>query len=261
MISCLTVTQQGREDLLRNSIYCFAQQSVAKRELVVVHDGGDQFHRRILAISDRYSDQKINVVQIPHGRSLGYLRNTSVQHAEYDIICQWDDDDLYHPQRLQCQYEYLLESRADFCFLGEQLHLFSADNYLFWDDWSCERYPGNLIQGTLMGNKQLLGSYPDKSRGEDTELVHRLSDEGHKLCRLNDYAWLYIYVFHGSNVWASEHHKAISQLKRLRYLDLKKKLPTLERELNAFAWRFESLYLPHEKGGFSINPESGERSD
>ena len=64
----------------------------------------------------------------PSGLTLGELRNFSVQLARYPLVCQWDDDDLYHPRRLETQFAYLKIHCADFCFLTDQLHFFEDTN-------------------------------------------------------------------------------------------------------------------------------------
>jgi glycosyltransferase involved in cell wall biosynthesis len=256
MISCLTITQPGREELLALSIRCFAEQSFSPRELIVVHDGGDGFHEVILRLLDSHKELDVRVCQLEQGFNLGTLRNRSIEYAKYEIICQWDDDDLYHPDRLRYQYESLEKTQSDFCFLGDQLHYYSREGFFFWDNWASEAYPRNLIQGTLMGKKSLLGRYPDKTRGEDTELVFRLQREGKSLYCLTGHAWLYIYTFHGANAWEESHHKAISNFKRLDRQGLESKIHELTERLKPLAWNFSSAYFPHEQGGFTIRLEN-----
>jgi glycosyltransferase involved in cell wall biosynthesis len=255
------ITQAGREQLLADSIECFALQTHQARELVVVHDSGDEFHTYLIETASRYPNLEINIVSQPAQYTLGLLRNSAVERAKYSIICQWDDDDLYHPLRLEKQYSALLEHDADFCFLGDQLHYFYKEGFLFWDDWSSEAYPRNLIQGSILGKKSALGSYPDLPRGEDTDLVFRLAKENLRLVCLKNLAWLYIYTYHGSNAWDSNHHKAISNKKRLQKAALNEVISPLKLGLQGYAWRFRSFYLPHEQGGFTINLDSGEQSN
>ena len=257
MVSCLMVTQDGREQTCAESIAGFSRQSCPDKELVIVHDGTNRFHSDISNIVDRYRDCEIRMYQQRPGLSLGVLRNISIQHARHPLVCQWDDDDYYHPERLARQLACLRESGSDFCFLTDQLHLFTQQRYLFWDDWSVENYPGNLIQGTIFGKKALIGEYPDVRIGEDTEITFRLINAGYKIAQLAEFGWLYIYTYNGDNAWDLEHHKAISQWKRLKHDRLKAKLDLLERELPRFELPFDSLLLPHERGVFEINPASG----
>ena len=253
MISCLMVTQKGREQHVSASIECFVKQSFLDRELVIVHDSDAAFHQTLIDQCDKYPTADIRLFKHLSGESLGSLRNRSIENAKYNVVCQWDDDDLYHPDRLKVQYQYLYSNHADFCFMTDQLHLFVNEGFLFWDDWSIEKYPGNLIQGTLMGKKELLGQYPDLARGEDTELVFRLIEEGHEIASLSDMAWLYLYIYHGSNAWNSDHHKAISNFKRLKFSKLKDKVEVVEQELQQYSLQLEKITMPHEKGKFDIH--------
>jgi glycosyltransferase involved in cell wall biosynthesis len=227
--------------------------------MVIVHDGDDRLQSKIDELVANLNTLDIHVGRFKPGLSLGQLRNESISLSKYEVVCQWDDDDLYHPDRLVKQYDALTQSGADFCFLGDQLHYFTNEAYFFWDDWSLETFPRDLIQGSLMGYKSLIGEYPDKVRGEDTDLVLRLLSEGRSLHRLSGCAWLYIYSYHGANAWEESHHKAISHIKRMRHRELQEKLPELTSELKAFAWKFDSMYFPHEAGGSSINLENDEQ--
>ena len=154
MISCLTVTQPGHLALLERSVDCFVRQDHPEREMVIVHDGGASYHSDILRLVSRRRGHDIAVHREAPGRPLGALRNAALAVAKHPVVCQWDDDDLYHPQRLSIQYQRLRETNGDFCFFTEQLHWFERPNHWYWDDWTCEQPPMHLIQGTLMGRKE-----------------------------------------------------------------------------------------------------------
>lgn len=247
-VSCLMITRPGRLDLVRESMACFAYQTHGSRELVIVHDGGPGFHAELAALTGEWPATDIRVCTEAAGHTLGWLRNRSLELARHDLVCQWDDDDLYHPQRLEMQYRQMHEQGADFCFLTDQLHLFVAKGFLFWDDWSVETWPGNLIQGTLLGRKALLSRYPDQARGEDTEVTLRIVRDGHRIATLPGMGWLYIYRYTGDNAWEFEHHAAISRWKRRGEKRLLEQADTLNRELRRYQLADRSLVMPHENG-------------
>jgi len=253
MISCLMVTRTGRESECRSSIRSFAMQTFTDRELIVVHDGDDAFERHLASIVSQYPDCEIGIKRQSSGKTLGELRNISVAAAQYPLICQWDDDDLNHPLRLDLQFRQLQKSAADFCFMTDQLHFFAKQKILFWDDWNAEYFPGNLIQGTILGNKELLGLYPEKSKGEDTELVFDLVNRHCKITTLEGVGWAYIYVYNGRNTWSEEHHKSISQWKRLTYEKLAPRLADLEHRLREYRLPFTDMTVLHEKGKHIID--------
>lgn len=214
-ISCLTVTK-GRLALLRESIACYRLQTYPNKELLVVTDA----EPGVLAALEEYigglntPDVRIAVVNEP-GCSLGRLRNISVALASGPIVCQWDDDDLFHPDRLTLQYTSMCAAHADACFLTEQLQLFTANQRLYWCRWDRSRDPSSwppCIPGTLMAKKALLSKYqetgPASRLGEDTALLSQLNKEI-RLVTLQGYAWLYIRRSHGQNSWNEEHHRNI----------------------------------------------------
>ena len=247
------VTQEGRENECRASIRSFARQTFDKKELVIVHDGSAGFHTWLLEVAAEYPEADMRIFLESSGHTLGALRNRSLYLANYSYFCQWDDDDLSHPTRLAIQYDYLKKAGADFCFMTDQLHLFTEQALLFWDDWSVEDYPGNLIQGTILGRRELVGNYPERSRGEDTELVFRLVHEGCKIAPLSHHGWMYIYIYNGRNAWDLDHHKAISRWKRLNYKALESRISLLREKLPDYNLPFKNISMLHEKGSFEIS--------
>ena len=173
MISCLTITQAGRLPELSESMACFEAQSYTDRELVIVHDADGSFDDELRTLAGSCA-APVRVIAVEPGLTLGALRNRSVAEARGEVVCQWDDDDLYHPLRLSIQYRELVDKQADACLLTDQLHLFSADGELCWDDWTKELFPMCLIQGTLMARRASVGSYPT-SNGARTRLSRVLS--------------------------------------------------------------------------------------
>lgn len=248
LVSCLTITQPGRLEELGRCIRCFSRQTYPDREMVIVHDGGAGFEARLLALIAAHPEGRFEVVSADAGLSLGELRNLAVQRARGELVCQWDDDDLYHPNRLQTQYDHLERKGADFCFLTDQLHWFVNTDEFFWDDWNVEIYPMNLIQGTLMGRRDMLPDYPPLDRGEDTPLLRALSKRGARLAGLGGAGYLYIYVYSGKNAWDLAHHGAISGWKRLRREQLELRRDELARHLADYELPLSRARFPHDSG-------------
>jgi glycosyltransferase involved in cell wall biosynthesis len=172
------------------------------------------------------------------GLRLGELRNIAVKRARGEWICQWDDDDRCHPERLRLQWEHAQSENAAVNYLVDQLHWFLPDNVLFWDDWSGEPYPLNVIQGTILARREVMAPYPDLSRGEDTLQTHALLRAealgAFRVSRLRGVGWCYIYRFHGRNVFDAAHHRAISAVKRLRPARLLPRLALLQDRLKEY---------------------------
>lgn len=247
MISCLCVTRGDRLGLLAQAVADFAHQTHAPRELVVVHDGGGSSHDAMLALAASHPQAVIRVVQVAPGFRLGGLRNQAVAAAQGAWVCQWDDDDRYHPERLALQWQAVLRDRAAVGYLVDQLHWFTADSTLCWDDWEGEPYPMNLIQGTILARRDVMPAYPDLARGEDTAHTHKLlraaAAQGFGVSRLRGAGWCYVYRHHGANVWHDAHHRAISATKHLRAALLLPRLATLRARLAEYSPQLPGLQM------------------
>ncbi len=252
MISCLMITQPGRLALTRAAIADFAAQTHRERELLIVHDGDSQFHAS-LEHAAAACDAIIRVLRQPSGHTLGWLRNAAVDAAIGDYVCQWDDDDRYHPQRLALQLQALVDANADFCFLTDQLHWFPHSGGMFWDDWNRETYPFNVVQGTLFGKRARMPRYSDDVRGEDTALLVEILRSGAPIARLRDVGWCYVYVYHGANAWDKEHHAAITRMKSLGVAALLRREASLRQRLAEYRPGLGVVRFPHEAGYLQIH--------
>ena len=190
-ISCLMVTK-GELFPARFAIQCYRRQTYPKRELVVVCDrSGNEVERFIAQLKDP------SIRYIHTGKAvLGALRNVSVEHAAGDLLCQWDDDDLYHPRRLGFQYRQLVNS-------GQAGHFLSR--WLLW--WPKRRLLGvsshRVWEGSMLVRKDVLPPYPEKALAEDTHAIVELANN-HRIVT-SKAPGLYCYVVHGNNSWNTRH--------------------------------------------------------
>ncbi|HEV3240036.1 MAG TPA: glycosyltransferase family A protein [Casimicrobiaceae bacterium] len=249
MISCFTVTQEGRLAVLARALADFCGQTARDRELVIVHDGGHTLHQDVVRLARECDCAPVNVVQAASGQTLGALRNTALAVARGDYVCQWDDDDRYHPRRLDIQLSALRAAKSDCSFLGDQLHLFTELREMYWDDWYEEPYPFNFAPGTLFARRDALARYPELRQGEDTGLVVEMLRQGRSFARLREHGYLHVYVFHGQNSFDQAHHAAISLVRGFRGA----RLLRLEAVLRARTAEFEPPL-----GAFSMPFAGGE---
>ena len=238
MISCLCITRGDRSALLSEAVSDFLRQTFSDRELVLLHDGDDAIHAAVSAIAAAHAGAPIRIERVAPGPKLGELRNIAVARARGEWICQWDDDDRYHPDRLRLQWEHAQSERAAVNYLVDQLHWFQADNAIFWDDWAGEPYPMNVIQGTILARREVMPPYPNLGRAEDTLQTHALfraeASNAFRVSRLHGVGWCYIYRYHGINVWDAAHHRAISAVKHLAPPRLLPRLGLLRDRLNEY---------------------------
>ncbi len=252
MISCLMVTQSGRQTLAGLAMADFAAQCYPNRELVVVHDGDSECHAALHSAAATHSVATIRVRRTEPGQTLGELRNAAVEAAAGDFVCQWDDDDRYHPERLTLQWNALRDAGAEFCFLRDQLHWYPLSGELYWEDWDSEAYPLNLVQGTLLGRRDCMPAYPARVRGEDTGLLLTLLRGSRRITRLAGAGWCSVYVYHGANAWSEAHHRAISAAKSLGEVRLLQRWAGLQRRLAEYRPGLGPLHMPHPSGALTL---------
>lgn len=213
-ISCLTATLD-RLVLLKESIHCYLEQSYPNRELVIATEGDEWYKQATLRYVRSLDRNDIKLVFLDGDNyNLGKVRNILLDEAEGDIVCQWDDDDLNHPERLRVQAEHLLEQKAQACLMTDQLQYFYPTRELYWVDWA----PGirenvyKYIPGTLIMHRDSRFRYPETGAharaGEDFALLADLCKEV-AVTPLSGAGMLYVYCYHGSNTYDHEHHKNI----------------------------------------------------
>jgi glycosyltransferase involved in cell wall biosynthesis len=192
-ISCLMVTRK-RAAMARRAIRCFQEQTYPEKELVILDDDDDDTLESYVA---QLEDPRIVFTRLPSdGAPLGDLRNRAVDLARGSLICQWDDDDLSHRQRLERQTAALQTHGADACFLARHRLLWTRPRRIAL---STRR----VWEGSIVASKARLTRYPSLRRGEDTPVVERLSREHEAV--LLDAPELYTYVIHGTNTFPAAH--------------------------------------------------------
>jgi glycosyltransferase involved in cell wall biosynthesis len=227
MVSCLMVTLAAPERLLylRRSIADYCRQRHANKELVIVLDAGPPETKAAIAEhigSLRRSD--IRIIDPSGKRSLGALRNIALESASGDVCCQWDDDDLNHPQRLERQLQFLLETDSEAGYLQETMLFFPGFRTLRCTNWRA--YPARGNPATLMCRRGTSIHYPEigpeSQLGEDLAVALQLI--ARNACRsLPDAPHLYVYVSHGRNTCPiAQHQLAASRLSISRALLLRR---------------------------------------
>jgi len=199
-ISCLCVTN-NRVEFLQRSITCFKSQKYANKELVIVYSlsdlATDEFLERLYSC-----DEEINLIKLPFDgqRTLGDLRNISIANSTGEYICIWDDDDWYHPDRLQIQMKEMLDNsrRASILFYLLMFDIPNKTAYL-----TCRR----AWENSILCEKKVLSefnvSYPSLNRGEDSVFADQLkiANVFYPIIKPQ----LYIYCYSGKNTCDQNH--------------------------------------------------------
>jgi glycosyltransferase involved in cell wall biosynthesis len=148
------------------------------------------------------------VVAPPGLLPLGALRNLSLAEARGELWCQWDDDDLYHPERLAAQQVAMAERGAASVLLAEVMQFSTADRSLCLTNWRATEAGG--FPGSIMCRRDVALRYPEARLGEDSAALRQLGPDNLPAL-LAEQPWLYVYVTHGGNSWPAEHHQMLRQ--------------------------------------------------
>lgn len=202
LISCLCVTWD-RAALLARSINLFNNQTYPNKQLVVVCRSEDSDTQNLL----RQTNQKnIKIVSVENAnqRKLGELRNLSIENSDGDYVCQWDDDDWYHPTRVDIQYKAIEESGKKGSILSYILmfdmnkkHAYLSTRRSWENSFMCER---NLL------NEESI-KFPALNQGEDTPFINELINLNVLVPVVRPE--LYIYNNTGKNTCDSSHFETL----------------------------------------------------
>ncbi|NGP76782.1 glycosyltransferase family 2 protein [Balneolaceae bacterium YR4-1] len=223
LVSCLIVTAD-REALLRRSLHSYKNQTYPNTELVIVDNG----HEPIQSLLDEFSSEEVQYIRIDPSEEmvLGDLRNISLSEAKGDYLICWDDDDWFHPKRIEIEFKTLQEGYDACCLTG---NLFHIDTEEFME----HPYRGSLPKGSpssIMHKKSSDIRYPSLPRKEDTVYLEKWRNKK-KYKRLDlSYSYLFVRVFHGSNVSSKKHflrrlkNNPISWVQYIWYAKIKNQL-------------------------------------
>ena len=108
------------ERYLREAIDSVLAQTYRDFELWVCNDGSTD---GTVAIIDSYEDSRVRRIDNPHNMGLVATLNRVFAMVESPYIARMDDDDLWHPEKLELQMK-LLASRPDVGVCGTSIHKF-----------------------------------------------------------------------------------------------------------------------------------------
>lgn len=193
LVSCLMVSR-GWVEPARWAVECFRNQTYANRELVVVtaNESGD-----LQAWLEGLRDPRIRFVgPLPSGTPLGALRNRAVDAARGELVCTWDDDDLFGADRLAAGVTALVTSGAAASFLERICIWWPARQQLVVSG-------RHWWENTMIARRSALPRYEELERAEDSRAVAQLVRK-HPVALVDD-PNLFFYVVSGANTWGPDH--------------------------------------------------------
>uniref|UniRef100_A0A7S4PYA1 Glycosyltransferase 2-like domain-containing protein n=1 Tax=Alexandrium monilatum TaxID=311494 RepID=A0A7S4PYA1_9DINO len=128
----------------------WAQDYPGELEVVVLDDSSESSEAKVAEFA-RCASMNVNYQHLPYRCSLGGKRNLAAASTEADVICLWDDDDIFPTNRISRQVSDLvggrdcsyIETVYYYSFMKEQLNVhrkhvpgLPIENSLcFWRDW------------------------------------------------------------------------------------------------------------------------------
>lgn len=140
------------EAFIVESIQSVQQQSHEEWELLVIDDASvDETSRIVQQL--QATDARIKLHSLPTNQGAGFARNIGIKAATGDYIAFLDTDDLWKPNKLQKQLQFMQEEQVDVCYSsyelinerGESLKMqVKALKYLSFKKLQKANYIGNL---------------------------------------------------------------------------------------------------------------------
>lgn len=108
------------EAFIAETIESVIQQTYSNWELLLVNDNSTDASFSILK---KYTaeDSRIKIFSFSENKGAGHCRNKGIEEAKGEFIAFLDADDLWKPQKLQKQLDFMLKNDAEVCFSSYQL--------------------------------------------------------------------------------------------------------------------------------------------
>jgi glycosyltransferase involved in cell wall biosynthesis len=209
LISCLMVTRAINMNLIDCSIYSYVTQTYKNKELVIVTDCDLENLDNLKCLLSKYKDENIKLVYLNEKLIIGSLRNISIDNASGEYCIQWDDDDLYHNERIEKQYFAIISGDYDYCILKNFMMYFYNTHLLSMNCWMDDDLEG--MPPSILFKKNIKFRYPPIEQGEDVAIF---DTPDLKYCILRYMPCLYIYTYHGHNSFDYTHYLKLYNISR-----------------------------------------------
>lgn len=115
----------NRSDFLARAVDSVLKQTYANIEIVVVDDNPlDSIERKLSLEKMMKYDNNVRVLYIKNEKNLGgaLSRNEGILKSTGNYITFLDDDDIYLPEKVECQLGYMLQNNLDMSFTDVRMH-------------------------------------------------------------------------------------------------------------------------------------------
>ena len=208
-VTCISPTTPERHLFHETALYrCFREQTYEDVELIVVDTGAVPSP---FFTSPTFTDARVKYLYQRQHQTIGEKRNLAIQHASGDIICHFDDDDLYASTYIETMVTAMEAEGADFIKLSSWLvHDLQTDDTGRFDADAPMPHPQleQLRENFLftygfsfLYRRALFPtfSFMATSWGEDQDILRRVREAGKTLALYRDLDGLCLHNQHGEN--------------------------------------------------------------
>lgn len=170
------------EKYIKQSVDSILSQTFTNFELIIIDDGSKD---KSVEIIESYTDTRIRLIKNSTNRGTIESLNIGIKESRADFIARMDQDDISFPQRLQVEYDFLINNRH-IAIVGSWSYIINKDgdklriykNPETWDVIKYELMFGNkLVHPSIMMRKSIImkmGMYEKGCITEDYNLYSRL---------------------------------------------------------------------------------------
>lgn len=192
MISVLmSVYKKENPQFLKRALESIYAQTLKADEIVLVEDG--EIPPALEEVISRYPD--LHIVKLEKNLQLGRALETGLKACHHELIARMDTDDIMMPDRLEKQYQFMLE-HLDVAACGADIAEFTEEDIILREKhmptlpqdlyrYGKKRNPLNHM--TVMFRKsaiEAVGGYRHFPGLEDYDLWSRLLANGYKIANL-----------------------------------------------------------------------------
>lgn len=159
LVTCICLTTRARREWLPRAIECFAAQTYAMRELLIIAEDA-------IDLTEIRKTSYVFAVRSPQGLTLGAKHNYACSLAMGDLIAKWDDDDWSAPGRIADQVARLESTGREFTGYSQMKFTDGAR----W--WRYVAAPGWPLGTSLVFAKSWWRQhqFPDRQKASDNPL-------------------------------------------------------------------------------------------
>lgn len=151
------------EKFIAESIASVQQQTHENWELLIIDDASKDGTRELIKRLQK-QDGRIKIHELPTNQGAGFARNIGIKASKGDFISFLDADDLWKPQKLEKQLQFMRQQKVQVCYSSYDL-IDEAGNPLNKTVKALQKLPfQKLLRANYVGN--LTGIYNAKELGK-----------------------------------------------------------------------------------------------